>query len=124
VGAEPVDWPLKTRCCGGSCYCGGPVIGVMPEATMQLSHALLREAKARDADLIVTICPLCQFNMEGFQDRMTRRFGHPHDMPVAFISQLVGIALGIDEKRLGIHRLLRWHLPGREMVAAGGGGDA
>ena len=91
---------------------------------MQLSHALLREAKARDADLIVTICPLCQFNMEGFQDRMTRRFGHPHDMPVAFISQLVGIALGIDEKRLGIHRLLRWHLPGREMVAAGGGGDA
>lgn len=111
LGAEPVDWPLKTRCCGGSCYCGGPVIGVMPEATMQLSHALLREAKARDADLIVTICPLCQFNLEGFQDRMTKRFGHPHDMPVAFISQLVGVALGIDEKRLGIHRLLRWRLP-------------
>lgn len=120
VGAEAVDWPLKTRCCGGSCYCGGPVIGVMPEATMQLSHALLREAKARDADLMVTICPLCQFNMEGFQDRMTKRFGHPHDMPVAFISQLVGIALGIDEKRLGIQRLLRWHLPEREPVAVGG----
>jgi len=136
VGAEPVDWPLKTRCCGGSCYCGGPVIGVMPEATMQLSHALLREAKARDADLIVTICPLCQFNLEGFQHRMTKRFGHPHDMPVAFISQLVGIALGIDEKRLGIHRLLRWHLPEREPAgrrepaavgapaSAEGGGDA
>jgi heterodisulfide reductase subunit B len=137
VGAEPVDWPLKTRCCGGSCYCGGPVIGVMPEATMQLSHALLREAKVREAAMIVTICPLCQFNLEGFQDRMTKRFGHPHDMPVAFISQLLGFAFGLDERRLGIHRLLRWRLPEpeREAVAVAaptgpasapgeGGGDA
>ena len=54
VGAEPVDWPLKTRCCGGSCYCGGPVIGAMPEATMQLSYALLREATTRGADVIAT----------------------------------------------------------------------
>ncbi len=128
VGAEPVDWPLKTRCCGGSCYCGGPVIGVMPEATLQLSHALLREAARRGADLVVTVCPLCQFNLEGFQERMTRRFGHPHDLPVAFLTQLLGIAFGIDERRLGIHRLLRWRLPEGEAVAAGatarGGGDA
>jgi heterodisulfide reductase subunit B len=121
IGAEPIEWPLKTRCCGGSCYCGGPVIGVMPEATMQLSHALIREAKARDADVIVTVCPLCQFNLEGFQDRMTRRFGHPHDMSVAFVSQLVGLALGIDERTLGIHRLLRWRLPEREAAAQEGG---
>jgi heterodisulfide reductase subunit B len=121
IGAEPVDWPLKTRCCGGSCYCGGPVIGVMPEATMQLSHALIREAKARDADVMVTVCPLCQFNLEGFQDRMTRRFGHPHDMSVAFVSQLVGLALGIDERTLGIQRLLRWRLPEHEAAAVEGG---
>lgn len=121
IGAEPIDWPLKTRCCGGSCYCGGPVIGVMPEATMQLSHALIREAKARDADVIVTVCPLCQFNLEGFQDRMTRKFGHPHDMSVAFVSQLVGLALGIDERALGIHRLLRWRLPEREPASEEGG---
>jgi heterodisulfide reductase subunit B len=106
------------------------VIGVMPEATMQLSHALIREAKARDVDVMVTVCPLCQFNLEGFQDRMTKRFGHPHDMSVAFVSQLVGIALGIDEKRLGMQRLIRWRLPAREPVAAGasapaeGGDDA
>jgi heterodisulfide reductase subunit B2 len=123
IGAEPVDWPLKSRCCGGSCYCGGPVIGTMPEATMQLSHALLREATKRGADVIATICPLCHFNLEGFQDRMTKRFGHPHDMPVAFISQLIGIALGIDERSLGIHRLLRWRLPEpQEAAAAEGGG--
>lgn len=134
VGAEPVDWPLKTRCCGGSCYCGGPVIGAMPEATMQLSYALLREASKRGADVIVTICPLCQFNLEGFQDRMAKRFGHPVDMSSGFITQLMGIAMGIDEKRLGIHRLLRWRLPvapapepaavGAAAAGAEGGGDA
>jgi heterodisulfide reductase subunit B len=130
VGAEPVDWPLKTRCCGGSCYCGGPVIGVMPEATMQLSYALLREASKRGADVIVTICPLCQFNLEGFQDRMAKRFGHPLDVPSGFITQLMGLAFGIDERRLGIHRLLRWRLPEAPapepaaVGATGGRGDA
>ena len=131
VGAEPIDWPLKTRCCGGSCYCGGPVIGAMPEATMQLSYALLREATKRGADAIATICPLCQFNLEGFQDRMSRRFGRPLDIPAVFISQLLGAAFGIDEERLGIKRLLRWRLPeaepaavGASAAAAGGGGDA
>ncbi len=124
IGGEPVDWPLKTRCCGGSCYCGGPVIGVMPEATMQLSHALLREATKRGADVVATICSLCHFNLEGFQDRMTRRFGHPHDIPVAFISQLIGLALGIDERRLGLHRLLRWRLPERTPAEVEGGAHA
>jgi heterodisulfide reductase subunit B len=122
LGAEPVDWPLKTRCCGGSCYCGGPVIGVMPEATMQLSYALLREASKRGADVIATICPLCQFNLEGFQDKMAKRFGHPLDVPAAFITQLIGIALGIDEERLGVQRLLHWRkLPEPEPVTAEGG---
>jgi heterodisulfide reductase subunit B len=111
VGAESVQWPLKARCCGGSCYCGGPVIGAMPEATMQLSYALLREAGKRGANVIATICPLCQFNLEGFQGRMAKRFGHPLDMPVAFVTQLLGVAFGIDEKRLGLRRLLRWRLP-------------
>jgi len=119
VGAEPIEWPLKTRCCGGSCYCGGPVIGAMPEATMQLSYALLREATKRGADAIATICPLCQFNLEGFQDRMAKRFGRPLDIPSVFVSQLLGIAMGIDEKSLGIHRLLRWRLPEREPATVG-----
>ncbi|HZD78924.1 MAG TPA: CoB--CoM heterodisulfide reductase iron-sulfur subunit B family protein [Actinomycetota bacterium] len=132
IGAEPIEWPLKARCCGGSCYCGGPVIGAMPEATMQLSYALLREAGKRGADVIATICPLCQFNLEGFQGRMAKRFDHPLDMPVVFITQLLGIALGIDEKRLGVRRLLRWRLPepaasppaprGRRQPAAVGAG--
>lgn len=121
IGAEPIDWPLKTRCCGGSCYCGGPVIGTMPEATLRLSYGLLHEAKRRGANAIATVCPLCEFNLEGFQDRMTREFGEPLDMTVGFVTQFVGMALGIDDRSLGLQRMLRWHLPEPQPVPAGGG---
>jgi heterodisulfide reductase subunit B len=124
VGAETIDWPVKTRCCGGSCYCGGPVIGTMPEATLRLSYGLLHEAKKRGANAIAAVCPLCEFNLEGFQDRMTREFGEPLDMTVGFISQFVGVALGLDERKLGIQRMLRWHLPAPEPIAAQGGAHA
>ena len=56
IGAEPVEWPLKTRCCGGSCYCGGPVIGPIPDATLRLSFQLLKDAKRCGAEMIVTAC--------------------------------------------------------------------
>jgi heterodisulfide reductase subunit B len=111
IGAEPVDWPLKTRCCGGSCYCGGPLIGTVPEATLRLSYNLLREAKRRGADAVVTVCSLCQFNLEAFQGKMGRQFGETVDMSVGFLPQVLGLALGLDAKKLGLQRMLRWRLP-------------
>jgi heterodisulfide reductase subunit B len=118
VGAEPVDWPMKTRCCGGSCYGADPFSGTIPQGTLALSHSILREAKRRGADAIVTVCPLCQFNLEGFQGQMAREFGTNHDLTVGFVTQFVGLALGIDERALGIHRMLRWYLPRKELVSA------
>jgi heterodisulfide reductase subunit B len=120
VGAEPVDWPLKTRCCGGSCYCGGPLIGTMPEATLRLSYTILREARKRGADVVATACSLCQFNLEAFQDRMNREFGDSLEMTVAFLPQLLGLAFGQSERSLGIQRLLRWRLPEPPTTAAEG----
>ena len=119
VGAEPIDWPLRTRCCGGSCYCGGPLIGALPEATLRLSYRLLKDAKRRGADAIATVCPLCQFNLEAFQGQMARKFGEPADLTVGFFTQLLGTALGLDERALGVHRMLRWRLP--EPAGAEGG---
>ena len=119
VGAEPIDWPLRTRCCGGSCYCGGPLIGALPEATLRLSYRLLKDAKRRGADAIATVCPLCQFNLEAFQGQMARKFGEPADLTVGFFTQLLGTALGLDERALGVHRMLRWRLP--ESAGAEGG---
>lgn len=109
--AEPIDWPLKTRCCGGSC-CGGPLVGTIREAGLRLISVLLQEAKRRGADVLVTACPLCQFNLECFQERVGREFGdEPVDLTVGFFTQILGLALGVDERRLGIQRMLRWQLP-------------
>ncbi len=110
LGAEPVDWPLKTRCCGGSC-CGGPLVGTIRQAGLRLISVLLLEAQRRGADIVATACPLCQFNLECFQERVSRESGQPVDLTVGFFTQLLGVALGVEERRLGIPAMLRWHLP-------------
>ncbi len=120
LGAEPIDWPLKTRCCGGSC-CGGPLIGTIREAGLQLISNLVLEAQRRGADVLVTACPLCQFNLECFQARATKGGGAPAELTVGFFTQLVGLALGLDERELGIQRMLRWKLPEHLAPARNGG---
>jgi heterodisulfide reductase subunit B2 len=119
LGAEPIDWPMKTRCCGGSC-CGGPLVGTIREAGLHLISVLLKEAKRRGADVLVTACPLCQFNLECFQERVGGELGEPVELTVGFFTQILGLALGLDERRLGIQRMLRWDLP--ELAGVDGGG--
>jgi len=99
LGAEPVDWPLKTRCCGGS------LTGTIQEVGLRLNHILLREAKKRGADVIATACPLCQFNLECFQSRINRQFDEKVNLPVLYFTQLMGLALGLSKKSLGLQRL-------------------
>ena len=97
AGAECVPWPLKTRCCGGS------LTGTVPEAGLRLAYILLREAKKRGAGAIVTLCPLCQFNLDGYQDQMARKF-EKVDFPVVYFTQVLGLALGLSASELGIQR--------------------
>jgi heterodisulfide reductase subunit B len=79
-------------------------------------YVLLRDAKARGADVLVTVCPLCQFNLECFQERVSRTFGEPVELTVGFFTQVLGLALGLDERTLGIDRMLRWELPELDRV--------
>ncbi len=99
LGASSVKWPLKTRCCGGS------LSGTIPDAGLRLSQILLQEAKRRGADIVVTACPLCQFNLECYQKEMGRAFGQPVDIPVLYLTQLMGRAFGISDRELGMQRL-------------------
>jgi heterodisulfide reductase subunit B len=99
LGAEPVDWPLKTRCCGGS------LTGTVDEVGLRLSYILLKEAKRRGASIVATACPLCQFNLECYQAKMGDMFGEPVDIPVVYFTQLMGVALGIPPRTLGLQRL-------------------
>ena len=97
LGAEVVDYPLKTKCCGGS------LTGTVPEAGLRMSYILLKEAIRRGADVIVTICPLCQFNMDAYQDQIKRNWG-PTRIATVYLTQLMGLAFGLAPKELGLNR--------------------
>ncbi|MGQ9585547.1 MAG: CoB--CoM heterodisulfide reductase iron-sulfur subunit B family protein [Anaerolineae bacterium] len=95
VGAEPVPYPLKTRCCGGGIFL------TQEDLALQMSHRLLTQARRSGADCMVVACPLCDMLLEAYQGQVEARFGVRHQMPVLYFSQLVGLALGIDKKQLG-----------------------
>lgn len=115
LGAEPVEWPLKTRCCGGS------LTGTVPEVGLRLSYTLLQEAQKRGADMVITACPLCQFNLECYQSSMRKQFGNNLELPVVYFTQLIGLAFGLPEQKIGLQRLF---VPLRPALAARGGGSA
>jgi heterodisulfide reductase subunit B len=97
LGAEVVPFPLKTKCCGGS------LTGTVPEAGLRLTYILLKEAVRRGADVIATICPLCQFNLDGYHDQIDRRWG-PTRIATVYFTQLMGLAFGLSPKELGLNR--------------------
>lgn len=96
LGAEVAPFALKTACCGGTLSMSRPAVGT------KLIGDLL--AAACDADCIVTLCPLCMFNLNGFQREAGRLMGTQFHMPVLFLTQLMGIAFGLPPKTLGLQR--------------------
>lgn len=98
LGAEATPFPLKSRCCGGSL--------IIPEEDVALGliRKLLDSAATNGAECIITVCPLCQTNLDVYQGKVNRKFKTHYQLPVLFFTQLVGLALGIDIKELGIHK--------------------
>ena len=99
LGATAIDWGMKVRCCGGS------MTSTVSDVGLRLNYLLLKEAKRKKADIIITACPLCQFNLECFQDKISRKYGESVNIPVVFFPQLIGMALGLDKKELGLQRM-------------------
>lgn len=105
LGATVVRWPLKTKCCGGS------LTGTLPEAGLRLSYILLKEARKRGADVIATVCPLCQFNLDAYHAKIAARW-EPVPIPTVYFSQLMGLAFGLPEDQTVLHRsMVRFNLP-------------
>lgn len=98
LGAEAVDYSAKTKCCGGS------LTGTIAEVGHQLNYILLKEAKRRGAEAIVTLCPLCQFNLELMQGGIEKKFKEKFNIPILYFTQLMGIAFGIPKEDLGFKR--------------------
>lgn len=95
IGATPVDFPLKLTCCGGSL-----LISSRPAAYYMI-HNLLYSAQRAHADVIATACPLCQVNLECYQQQVNQEFGTNFAIPVVYFTQLIGLSLGISPKKLG-----------------------
>lgn len=100
LGAKIVDYPLQTRCCGGS------LMGTIEDIALRLNYILLKEAVERGGNCIAVLCPLCQFNLDCYQEVINERYNSNFAVPVLFFTQLVGLALGLSKESLGLHRNL------------------
>jgi heterodisulfide reductase subunit B len=73
---------------------------------VRLNYILLKEAARKGADAIVTVCPLCQYNLDAYQSEIRKEAGETLDMPVLFFTQVLGWALGGDFRSLGLRRAI------------------
>lgn len=96
IGADPVDFAYRLRCCGGS------LLITSREAAFQLILELLQNVQHSEADVIATACPLCQTNLECYQMQINQEYGTDFKIPVLYFTQLIGLSLGIPTKKLGI----------------------
>ena len=96
MGAEPTNFPERLRCCGGS------LIMTSREAALDMVRILLQSAEKNGAHVIATACPLCQVNLECYQEQVNEEFGTDFKMPILYFTQLLGLALGLSPKKLGI----------------------
>ena len=98
-GAEVLDFPVKTACCGASF--GIPVRAM----TAKLSGHILEVAKNMGADAVVVACPLCQMNLDLRQKQAEKALGTTFNMPVLYFTQLMGLAYGMKPEDLGFEKL-------------------
>jgi len=98
LGAEPVEFESKSRCCGGS------LIITNRPAALDLVEKLLQDAVDSQAEIIATTCPMCNVNLEVYQRQVNREFGTNYSIPVVYFTQLIGTAFGCEPKSLGINK--------------------
>ena len=72
------------------------------ETALKLNREILQCAIDNGAEAIVTTCPLCHFNLEGYQDRINKVSGTAINIPILYFTQLLGIALGLSPQKLGL----------------------
>ena len=98
LGAEAVSWPYKTECCGASYSL------TKTKIVLRLSRDILRMAKDEGAEAIAVACPLCQSNLDMRQMQIEKKYGEEFCMPIFYFTQLVGLALGVEAKKLGLNK--------------------
>ncbi len=98
VGGKTVDWSFKTECCGASFSLSKTsVVG-------RLGAKILKDAVARNAEAVVVACPMCHSNLDLRRREINQRLEAKTAIPVLYITQVIGLALGIPDRQLGLGR--------------------
>ena len=98
VGAEVVDFPGKTLCCGF------PILTINQTNSVRMVANHTVDAKDRGAVAMVTPCPLCHLNLDGYQPQASAAAKKPIDLPILHLPQMLGLALGIDPAAMRLNR--------------------
>jgi heterodisulfide reductase subunit B2 len=95
LGAKAVDFPFKTECCGSFQSVGSP------DVATQCARTILESAIKSGAEVVVSTCPMCTFNIDHKQSDIKKKHLDFKPIPVLYFTQLLGIAMGLDPKTLG-----------------------
>ena len=96
VGADVVDYALKTHCCGGH------MTQISEPTAFDMIRRLLKNAADYEADAIVTLCPMCQLNLDAYQRDVNKHFGTNFNIPILYFTQVIGLAFGYTPREMGI----------------------
>jgi len=98
IGGTTMDWAFKTECCGGGFSVS------RTDLVVKLSGNILKDASDRGAEALIVACPMCQSNLDMRRSAINKTLDSPIDIPVIYITQAIGLALGIGAKELGLKR--------------------
>jgi len=98
IGGTTMDWAFKTECCGGGFSVS------RTDLVAKLSGNILKDASDRGAEALIVACPMCQSNLDMRRGAINKTLETPIDIPVIYITQAIGLALGIGAKELGLKR--------------------
>jgi heterodisulfide reductase subunit B2 len=98
AGATPIDWAFKTECCGAG-------LSVSRTSSVgRLSGEIIRDAKDRGAEAIIVACPMCHSNLDMRRKEINEYLGEKVDIPVLYVTQALGLSIGLGKKELGLNR--------------------
>ena len=98
LGISPLDWNYKTACCGASASVNDT------ELSLELMAKIMNDAILRGANCFITSCPMCQLNLDAYQEQICAKHGIASRLPVFFITEILGLTMGLSEEELLIDR--------------------
>jgi heterodisulfide reductase subunit B len=98
IGATPVEYPYKTECCGAGFSVS------RTDIVSKLSGKIIEDAEYREAEAIIVACPMCHSNLDMRRNDINKYWKREFKIPVIFVTQAIGMAIGLPESRIGLKR--------------------